>query len=79
MQTYHYRAVSESGKVRTGRTEALNLADLESRLAQIKLELIEDPATVRDLLLKQIREEQYNYERRKQTMFYQGRPPLPPR
>jgi type IV pilus assembly protein PilC len=41
MQTYHYRAVTESGKVRTGRTEALNLADLESRLTQIKLELIE--------------------------------------
>ena len=41
MQTYHYRAVTESGQVRTGRTEALNLADLESRLTQIKLELIE--------------------------------------
>jgi type IV pilus assembly protein PilC len=41
MQSYHYRAVTESGKVCTGRTEALNLADLESRLTQIKLELIE--------------------------------------
>ncbi|MEA3133859.1 MAG: type pilus assembly protein PilC, partial [Gammaproteobacteria bacterium] len=41
MQTYHYRAVTESGQVRTGRTEALNLADLESRLTQIKMELIE--------------------------------------
>src|SRR5882757_8329442 len=41
MQTYHYRAVTETGQVRTGRTEALNLADLESRLTQIKLELIE--------------------------------------
>ena len=41
MQTYHYRAVTEFGRVRTGCTEALNLADLESRLTQIKLELIE--------------------------------------
>jgi type IV pilus assembly protein PilC len=41
MQSYHYRAVTESGKVRTGRTEALNLADLESRLTQLKLDLIE--------------------------------------
>src|SRR6267154_1616070 len=41
MQTYHYRAVTESGQVRTGRTQAINLADLESRLTQLKLELIE--------------------------------------
>lgn len=53
--------------------------DWTDDVRQLKLELIEDPASVRDLLLKQIREEQYNYERRKQTMFYQGRPPIPPR
>jgi type IV pilus assembly protein PilC len=41
MPTYRYRAVTEMGQVRTGRTEALNLADLESRLSQLKLELIE--------------------------------------
>jgi type IV pilus assembly protein PilC len=41
MPIYRYRAVTESGQVRTGRTEALNLPDLESRLKQIRLELIE--------------------------------------
>jgi type IV pilus assembly protein PilC len=41
MAIYRYRAVTELGQVRTGRTEALNLPDLESRLRQIKLELIE--------------------------------------
>ena len=41
MPTYSYRAVTETGKVRTGRTEALNLADFESRLTQLQLELIE--------------------------------------
>jgi hypothetical protein len=53
--------------------------DWTDDVRQLKLELIEDPTGVRDLILKQIREEQYNYERRKQTMFYQGRPPMPPR
>lgn len=41
MPIYRYRAVNETGQVRTGRTEALNLADLESRLTQLQLELIE--------------------------------------
>ncbi len=41
MPTYRYRAVTESGQLRAGRTDALNLADLESRLAQLRLELIE--------------------------------------
>jgi type IV pilus assembly protein PilC len=41
MASYRYRAVTESGQVRAGRTEALNLPDLESRLTQFKLELIE--------------------------------------
>jgi type IV pilus assembly protein PilC len=41
MPIYSYRAVTESGQVRTGRTEALNLPDLEARLTQIKLELIQ--------------------------------------
>jgi type IV pilus assembly protein PilC len=41
MPSYRYRAVTETGQVRTGRTEALNLADLESQLAQLRLELIE--------------------------------------
>lgn len=41
MPSYRYRAVTETGQVRTGRTEALNLADLESQLAQLQLELIE--------------------------------------
>ena len=47
MPIYRYRAVTESGQVRTGRTEALNLPDLESRLRQIKLELIEAGASAR--------------------------------
>jgi type IV pilus assembly protein PilC len=41
MPIYRYRAVTESGQVRTGRTEALNVPDLETRLKQIQLELIE--------------------------------------
>ncbi len=41
MPIYRYRAVTDLGQVRTGRTEALNLPDLEARLAQIRLELIE--------------------------------------
>jgi type IV pilus assembly protein PilC len=41
MQIFRYRAVTESGQVRTGRTEALNLPDLESRLKLTQLELIE--------------------------------------
>jgi type IV pilus assembly protein PilC len=41
MPIYRYRAVTELGQVRTGRTEALNLPDLEARLMQIRLELIE--------------------------------------
>jgi len=46
---------------------------------QVRLELIENPQEVRDLIQKQVREEQYNFERRDQTMFYQGRPPYPTR
>jgi type IV pilus assembly protein PilC len=45
MPIYRYRAVSESGQVRTGRTEALNLPDLEARLKQVQLELIEAGAS----------------------------------
>src|SRR5580692_11263324 len=41
MTIYRYRAVSESGQIRSGQTEALNLPDLEARLAQIRLDLIE--------------------------------------
>jgi type IV pilus assembly protein PilC len=41
MPIYRYRAVTESGQVRSGRTDALNLPDLEARLTQIRLELIE--------------------------------------
>lgn len=41
MPTYRYRAVTGSGEVRKGRTEALNLADLESRLVQLQMDLIE--------------------------------------
>jgi type IV pilus assembly protein PilC len=44
MHIYRYRAVTESGQVRTGRIEALNLPDLEARLTQIQLELIEAQA-----------------------------------
>src|SRR6202043_2061356 len=33
--------VTESGQIRSGRTEALNLPDLEARLTQMRLELIE--------------------------------------
>jgi type IV pilus assembly protein PilC len=41
MIVYRYRAVTELGQVRKGQTEALNLPDLESRLTQLRLELIE--------------------------------------
>ena len=41
MTIYRYRAVSESGQIRSGQTEALNLPDLEARLAQVRLDLIE--------------------------------------
>lgn len=48
MPLYRYRAVTESGQVRAGRTEALNLADLESRLGQLQLELIEAHARTKE-------------------------------
>lgn len=51
MPTYRYRAVTDSGQVRTGRTEALNLADLESRLSMLRLELIEAHAKSQSTLL----------------------------
>ena len=41
MTIYRYRAVSDSGQIRSGQTEALNLPDLEARLAQVRLDLIE--------------------------------------
>ncbi len=41
MTIYRYRAVGDSGVIRSGQTEALNLPDLEARLAQIQLDLIE--------------------------------------
>jgi hypothetical protein len=44
---------------------------------EIRMDDIENPEQVRDLILRQAREESYNYERRDQTMFYQGRPPYP--
>ena len=52
--------------------------DWTEGINQVRLEEIPDAAQVRDMLLNQAREENYNYERRKQTMFYQGRPPIPP-
>jgi type IV pilus assembly protein PilC len=41
MTIYRYRAVTDLGVVRTGLTDALNLPDLEARLTQSQLELIE--------------------------------------
>jgi type IV pilus assembly protein PilC len=41
MAIYRYRAVGDSGQIRSGQTEALNLPDLEARLAQARLDLIE--------------------------------------
>jgi type IV pilus assembly protein PilC len=41
MTIYRYRAVTDLGVVRTGQTDALNLPDLEARLTQSQLELIE--------------------------------------
>ena len=41
MAIYRYRAVTDSGQVRSGQTDALNLPDLEARLAQAQLDLIE--------------------------------------
>ncbi|HUS17952.1 MAG TPA: PH domain-containing protein [Chloroflexia bacterium] len=46
---------------------------------KVRMDDIENPQEVRDLILKQAREENFNYERRQQTMFYQGRLPGPPR
>jgi len=46
---------------------------------EVRMEDIENPEQVRDLILRQAREENYNYERRDQTMFSQGRPPYPSR
>ena len=48
-------------------------------VTEVRLDDIENPQEIRDLILRQAREENYNYERRNQTMFYQGRPPYPPR
>jgi hypothetical protein len=53
--------------------------DWTTGVNRVRLEDIENPQAVRDLILKQARDESYNYERRNQTMFYQGRPPIPPR
>lgn len=52
--------------------------DWTEDIKEVKLEDIQDPQAVRDLILKQVREEVYNYERRKQTMFYKGPPPISP-
>jgi type IV pilus assembly protein PilC len=41
MAIYRYRAVTDSGQVRSGQTDALNLPDLEARLALAQLDLIE--------------------------------------
>jgi type IV pilus assembly protein PilC len=41
MAIFRYRAVSDSGQIRSGQTEALNLPDLEARLAQARLDLVE--------------------------------------
>ena len=40
MATYKYKAINRDGKVRQGNLEANNEADLESRLAKMKLDLI---------------------------------------
>jgi hypothetical protein len=53
--------------------------DWTEGVTEVRLEDIENPQEIRDLILRQAREENYNYERRNQTMFYQGRPPYPPR
>jgi len=53
--------------------------DWTQGINEVRLEEIENATEVRDMILQQAREENYNYEQRKQTMFYQGRPPLPPR
>jgi type IV pilus assembly protein PilC len=41
MAIYRYRAVTDLGQVHSGQTEAVNLPDLEARLTQAQLELIE--------------------------------------
>lgn len=41
MATFEYRAVNELGRITKGRIEAANLLDLESRIKQMGLELIE--------------------------------------
>jgi len=53
-------------------------ADWTEGVNAVRLDDIENPHGVRDMILQQAREENYNYERRKQTMFYQGRPMPPP-
>ena len=41
MATFEYRAINELGRITKGRIEAANLLDLESRIKQMGLELIE--------------------------------------
>jgi type IV pilus assembly protein PilC len=46
MATFRYRAVTSLGRIRTGRMDAANIADLETRLKRLTLDLI-DGAAVR--------------------------------
>lgn len=41
MATYEYKAISDTGRVARGRIEAINMLDLENRIKQMGLELID--------------------------------------
>ncbi|MFY8130511.1 MAG: type II secretion system F family protein, partial [Burkholderiaceae bacterium] len=52
MATFEYRAVNELGRITKGRIEAANLLDLESRIKQMGLELIEGNLSASGSLLR---------------------------
>lgn len=52
MATFEYRAVNELGRITKGRIEAANLLDLESRIKQMGLELIEGNLSSSSSLLR---------------------------
>ena len=52
MATFEYRAINELGRITKGRIEAANLLDLESRIKQMGLELIEGNLSSSSSLLR---------------------------
>ena len=52
MATYEYKAISETGRIAKGRIEAVNLLDLENRVKQMGLELIDGQPAKTGVLFK---------------------------